>query len=615
MAPSHDSRPDADAPGRLPARTGTAAGDTMLRRFLCGDVMTGRGVRMIRPVWLVATLGWALLLGFPVLWLGEEAQFWALVAELRFNGLSWTFAKGLLAAIGLAALPFAVLGVLARLAFGAARGAAVLVAAPVALLLAGVLTWIVAGLQSPGGWQPPAVVELLLPWCAALVGVIAGAAFLGGAARFLPSLLWRLTLVVLLAGAALVATATRVLGTELPDLPRAVVTSEQKRTLVTRLRHHNPLRLAEGKSGGLALTPEELQALLGWVVLLVDDDGRASVTGRDDAVEWGASVRLPVGLGERRQLTVRGEFGLASGPAGIIVERCALALGTLRVAPWLCRSAARSLYRLSRASGDLGALAAAVESLRVDAAGLSASYVRPDLDDGARRRLQLALGPGPEVRAAAAAQFDLLRSEGMRLARSNDRFAAVMRAAFELAQRRSAYASPVAENQGAILALATILGHHDVATLAGIDRPLDWRALRATVWPVRLRGREDWTRHFLVSAALTQISTAAVSDAAGLLKEELDAARRSGFSFGDLLADRAGTRFGEVAAHDDATARALQTALVRRYRVADLMPRGDDLPEGLSDEELERRYGGVGGAGYRALVAEIEARVARLPNF
>jgi hypothetical protein len=241
--------------------------------------------------------------------------------------------------------------------------------------------------------------------------------------------------------------------------------------------------------------------------------------------------------------------------------------------------------------------------------------VGPDLDDGARRRLQLALGPGPEVRAAVGAQFDLLRSEGMRLARSNDRFAAVLRAAFELAQRRSAYASPVAENQGAILALATILGHHDVATLAGIERPPDWRELRATVWPVRLRGRDDWTRHFLVSAALTQISTAAVSDAAGLLKEELDASRRSGFSFGDLLADRAGTRFGEVAVRDDATARALQTALVRRYRVSDLMPRGDDLPEGLSDAELGRRYGGVGGAGYRALVAEIEARVAGLPKF
>jgi hypothetical protein len=418
-----------------------------------------------------------------------------------------------------------------------------------------------------------------------------------------------LAVIVALAAAALVLSV----GT--PDLPQATITSEQKRDLVGELRRHNPLKLAAGQRGGLALAPDQLQALLGWAVLLLDDGARASVSGREEALIWAASVRLPFGIRERRHLTVRGELGMASGPAGVVVEQCALALGDVRVAPWLCRSTVRSLYRLTRASGDLGALAAAVESLRIDGEGLSTNYVRPELDDAARSRLQLALGPGRAVRAAALAQFDLLRAEGARLARSNDRFAAVTRAAFELAQRRSAFENPVAENQGAILALATILGHHEVATLAGIERPADWRAMRATLWPVELRGRPDWTRHFLVSAALTQIATTAVSDAAGLLKEELDAARRSGFSFGDLLADRAGTRFGELAVRDDATARALQAALVRRYRVADLMPRGDDLPEGLSDAELNRRYGGVGGPGYRSLVAEIEARVARLPKF
>jgi len=36
-----------------------------------------------------------------------------------------------------------------------------------------------------------------------------------------------------------------------------------------------------------------------------------------------------------------------------------------------------------------------------------------------------------------------------------------------------------------------------------------------------LRGREDWTKHFFVSAALTVLSAQAPSDAVGVSKEEL----------------------------------------------------------------------------------------------
>jgi hypothetical protein len=267
-----------------------------------------------------------------------------------------------------------------------------------------------------------------------------------------------------------------------------------------------------------------------------------------------------------------------------------------------------------RSSREFGAVSQAVAMLRVDGAGLAATYTRPQVDEQARRHLQQAFGPSGEIRAAARVQFDALRALGPALAAGDDRLAAIIRAAFELARRRSDSGSAVAQNQGAILALATVLGHPDVATLAGIERPGDWRAIRRTLEPAPLRGRDDWTRHFLVSAGLTQISTVVMSDAAGLLKEELDAARRSGFSFADLLADRAGTRFGDLAARDEATAQALQQqVLAEGFRVDDLMPPADDLPEGLTDEALDSQYGGVGGAGYEALVAEIEERVRRLP--
>jgi hypothetical protein len=125
-----------------------------------------------------------------------------------------------------------------------------------------------------------------------------------------------------------------------------------------------------------------------------------------------------------------------------------------------------------------------------------------------------------------------------------------------------------------------------------------------------VRGRADWVRHFTVSGALTVLTYDAPSDAAGLFKEERDAKGGSGFSFGDLLADRAGTTLADRATRDEASAAAIQERLAAGARVDDLFPHAADLPEDIPDAELQARYGGVGGARWREVADEIERRVA-----
>jgi hypothetical protein len=128
---------------------------------------------------------------------------------------------------------------------------------------------------------------------------------------------------------------------------------------------------------------------------------------------------------------------------------------------------------------------------------------------------------------------------------------------------------------------------------------------------VVLRGRSDWTKHFCVSAAIAVLSNKTMSDAAGLLKEELDAdIGGSGFSFADLLADRAGTTFAIRATRDEAAARAIQDRLAGGFRVEEFFPPAADLPEGIPDAELQSYYGGVSGEVYRRLIEEIERRIA-----
>jgi hypothetical protein len=107
------------------------------------------------------------------------------------------------------------------------------------------------------------------------------------------------------------------------------------------------------------------------------------------------------------------------------------------------------------------------------------------------------------------------------------------------------------------------------------------------------------------------MSNIATSNAIGLLKEELDAGTGgSGFSFADLLADRAGTTFAVRATRDEATACAMQDRIARGFRVEEFFPPAADLPEGVTEAELQARYGGVGGEAYCQLIEEIERRIA-----
>ena len=84
----------------------------------------------------------------------------------------------------------------------------------------------------------------------------------------------------------------------------------------------------------------------------------------------------------------------------------------------------------------------------------------------------------------------------------------------------------------------------------------------------------------------------------------------SGFSFNDIAADRAGTRFGELAAGSKETAARLQQRLSAGVRERDLMPATDDLPEFMPEAECKRRFGGIGAPAYQQMMANIERRIA-----
>ncbi|HSF70826.1 MAG TPA: hypothetical protein VLA25_00930, partial [Methylotenera sp.] len=140
------------------------------------------------------------------------------------------------------------------------------------------------------------------------------------------------------------------------------------------------------------------------------------------------------------------------------------------------------------------------------------------------------------------------------------RFGKLMKVAFINPFEASGKMSAVQHNRAAILALGIALGDQRLAKYVGLNRDSKLVQQAALLLEgTTLRERGDWPRHFCVSAALAVLENPLVSDAGGLIKEQLDALTKgSGFSFCDFAADRAGIRFANAATNSEADAIAMQ---------------------------------------------------------
>jgi len=175
----------------------------------------------------------------------------------------------------------------------------------------------------------------------------------------------------------------------------------------------------------------------------------------------------------------------------------------------------------------------------------------------------------------------------------------------EAAARTAAGADPVAENRTAIL-LAAAQGF-------GCTPATNGRTQRH-VRPV-LHRRHDLGRHFMGSAALAALLDREASESVGIEKEIKDSREVTGFSFSDIVANRAGARFGALATASASSARRVQAWMEHAASDVDIMPEIRGLPEHLPEEELRRRFGEPGEGAYERVMREIGARIADVPLY
>lgn len=171
----------------------------------------------------------------------------------------------------------------------------------------------------------------------------------------------------------------------------------------------------------------------------------------------------------------------------------------------------------------------------------------------------------------------------------------------------------VRENQAVILALAQLLGGRNLQLLVNeVKANPQGKTPRVT-----LARRPDLQQHFIYSATLHVLGSQRLSSAVGEAKELLDSLKGgSGFSFVDLLADRAGIRFARLAVATPESARALQQFFAATERTEqELFPSKSRLPEGLPQEMFEQQYQSIDSAVYQQMVAEIDRRLNALPLY
>ncbi len=184
----------------------------------------------------------------------------------------------------------------------------------------------------------------------------------------------------------------------------------------------------------------------------------------------------------------------------------------------------------------------------------------------------------------------------------------LMQAVFAEAHTRSSAQSAAAENRAAIIMLATYVNGINITSLVPAVRKFS----RLDRRKVTLQGRHDLAQHYILSAAISATGGSALSNMVGMFKEIEDSRYGSGFNFSDLTADRAGTRFGEMATRSHEDAIRMQQRLLSLRHEKTLLPYIADISRGMRDTEFTQRYGNTDSATYQDMVLKIDRRIAGL---
>jgi len=190
--------------------------------------------------------------------------------------------------------------------------------------------------------------------------------------------------------------------------------------------------------------------------------------------------------------------------------------------------------------------------------------------------------------------------------------AELLRPLFELAYQRSTLETAIDENRIVISAINDYVNRKETKKLLAIPESAPAAGQQYSAF---LYKRIDLAQHFIGSAALTASVNKQAAQIAGEEKELSDAHGGSGFSFIDLTADKAGTRFGEMATSSPENARKMQKAMAGIKDYSDFMPDPRDLPEHMNEADFKQRFESINSPVYQEISKQIDERISATPIY
>ncbi len=391
----------------------------------------------------------------------------------------------------------------------------------------------------------------------------------------------------------------------LEDAPAIEPPAELRRTdlawVKSLFQKHDPRRQTPDVIQSIRLDEAELNRLLHYAVELRRVSGIAAELTPGLATLTATMAVPPNPFGRYLNLTA----DVADVPGGIRIE--SLRLGSLPLPGALADGIARLAHRWLRRDETYASLADAFSQVNFDENQATLDYRWHPilLTQMERKSAELLIAPDDQARMLVYAELlnTLLKPHP-----HGSTLPLVQIIAPLFAHAHALAGNAEQENTAALTALAAYLAGISLPKLLEGDGQSIRRAPRVLL---SLNGRRDFAEHFVLSAALTVNAGSRLTNAIGLIKEEEDANKGSGFSFTDMAANRAGVRLGELATGEDAAR--VQQRLAAARSDADLLPDFRDLPEFMSQAEFDRRFGPIGGPRYQKLIDRIDARLAAHP--
>ncbi|TPQ26070.1 hypothetical protein [Methylomonas koyamae] len=180
---------------------------------------------------------------------------------------------------------------------------------------------------------------------------------------------------------------------------------------------------------------------------------------------------------------------------------------------------------------------------------------------------------------------------------------------FATAYQNTPEADAIQENRAIIIAVASYIYKRD------LRRFLPLGLVYSKEYPVFAYKRVDIPQHFIASALLAAVDASLLGERMGVDKELGDARQGSGFSFIDLSADMAGSRFGRMAIASQNKARLLQKLMAETKDYSAIIPEVQDLPEHMDEMDFKQRFERVGSKRYQEVISEIDKRLDDLPLY